>query len=74
MPIDRAPKAASISPSVLAFRIWSCTAFRPRRVCASLMMLSVFGFFGFTSSATTLAWGTSSHSSSSRFGIQFADS
>ena len=59
----------SISFSVLAFRIESCDPFVRAASGTSRIMGSLTGLFGFTSTAITLASGTSSEISSIRFGI-----
>ena len=60
----------SISLSVPAFRMGSCTPLARAADCISLMLRSVSGWFGLTSRAITPAWGTNSDTSSSRLGIQ----
>ena len=62
-------KAASISSSVPAFRIGSCTPFVRAASCMSPLRPAALGSSGFTSRAITLACGTSSVSSSSHLGI-----
>src|SRR5215472_10020071 len=58
-----------ISLSVPAFRIAIGTPFSRAASFISLVIRSVFALFGFTSTAITPAWGTSSEISSSRLGI-----
>ena len=66
---SRVTKAFSISSSAPAFRTESCNPFACAASCMSAMKRSVSGIVGFTSRAITLAPGTSSETSSSRFGV-----
>src|SRR5215469_12804765 len=53
-------KAASISPSSLAFKIWSSTPLTCAASCTALKTTSVSGLSGLTSRPITLTCGTSS--------------
>ena len=66
-------KAASICPSLLAFRIWiSCPRARAA-ACTSLVTCAViFGSVGFTSTPNTLELGTSSCNNSNCFATNTA--
>src|SRR5215472_16579119 len=65
----RAAKRGSNSFSVLALKTWSCTPLAPAAACVCCTVGSALGLLGFTSRPITLAGGTSSDISSSRFGV-----
>ena len=68
-----AAKAGSNSASVPAVITWSCRPTARAVSCISVVLITVFGLFGFTRKATVAAVGTSSQSSSSCFAISVKD-
>jgi hypothetical protein len=68
-----AAKAGSNSASVPAVITWSCPPTARAVSCISVVLITVFGLFGFTRKATVAAVGTSSQSSSSCFAISVKD-